>query len=586
MENMKQETIHYSTYELKQKLDSVIHSYWENWKFLHLTKEEFDHYVESEIMHAERNISDMTSFEEQMKRKLTLCFQEVAKEKLKVKENQSVILSSFLSQYMETPRTKEQLINEFQCLYQLFSDFEVTPTPDLLRELLKTSHIFLAMTEVVRKEENKEGLGNIDLDLYSFILSSIDGYEEVMGIENEYLKSMEHLGDMVCDDDVVLYIKDIVQYPLLSKKEEIALCKRIEEGDEKAKEKFTNCNLRLVVSVAKHYVNKGLPFLDLIQEGNLGLLKAVEKFDYTKGYKFSTYATWWIRQAVSRSIYDQSHTIRIPVHVGEAQNAYRKAFQEVSQETSMISTVEEVAEKMGLPLEKVKEIARTFDPIVSLDTKKLEDSDETIGDFVKDESACVEKEVEDSELMSVLVRLMDEVLTPKEKEVIKYRLGFYGREYTLESIGAMFHVTRERIRQIESKALRKLRRSTKNHGAEVYVDESAALRHRSIDYYQEQQRKRVEAARELQERKMLECLPPRDAQIVALRLGYLGNHPHTSEELARQFGVEEIEIKEIINRAHYRWKSIHKRVTTKAVGEVLKQEKATANKGKTLQKKK
>jgi RNA polymerase primary sigma factor len=260
------------------------------------------------------------------------------------------------------------------------------------------------------------------------------------------------------DDPVHLYLKEIGNYPLLSMSDEVELAKKIIEGDEAAKQMLAESNLRLVVSIAKRYVGRGLSFLDLIQEGNLGLIKAVEKFDYTKGYKFSTYATWWIRQAITRSIADQSRTIRIPVHMSEVINKVYRVSRNLLQDLGREPTEQELADAMNISIEKVREILKVSADPISLDTPIGEEDDSHLGDFIRDDTIMGPEDAASySILKDQITRLLD-TLTDREQRVLILRFGLQdGRSRTLEEVGKEFNVTRERIRQIEAKALRKLR---------------------------------------------------------------------------------------------------------------------------------
>lgn len=263
---------------------------------------------------------------------------------------------------------------------------------------------------------------------------------------------------VMSDDPVKLYLKEIGGYPLLTIEQEIQLAKEIEQGSEAAKKSLAESNLRLVVSIAKRYVGRGLSFLDLIQEGNLGLIKAVDKFDYTKGYKFSTYATWWIRQAITRSIADQSRTIRIPVHMSEVINKTYRISRTLLQELGREPTEQELSDAMKLPIEKVREILKVSADPISLDTPIGEEDDSHLGDFIKDDTIVgPEDAAAYSVLQDQISKLLD-TLTEREQRVLILRFGLKdGRTRTLEEVGKEFNVTRERIRQIEAKALRKLR---------------------------------------------------------------------------------------------------------------------------------
>ena len=273
------------------------------------------------------------------------------------------------------------------------------------------------------------------------------------------------------DDPVRMYLKEIGKVPLLSSEEEIELATRIEQGDERAKKKLAEANLRLVVSIAKRYVGRGMLFLDLIQEGNLGLIKAVEKFDYRKGFKFSTYATWWIRQAITRAIADQARTIRIPVHMVETINKLIRIQRQLLQELGRDPHPEEIAEIMELPVKKVREIQKTAQEPVSLETPIGEEEDSHLGDFIPDDDALAPAEAAAfTMLKEQLINVLD-TLTPREEKVLRLRFGLDdGRARTLEEVGKEFNVTRERIRQIEAKALRKLRHPSRSKKLKDYLD--------------------------------------------------------------------------------------------------------------------
>lgn len=273
------------------------------------------------------------------------------------------------------------------------------------------------------------------------------------------------------DDPVRMYLKEIGKVPLLSPEEEISLAQRIENGDQIAKKKLAEANLRLVVSIAKRYVGRGMLFLDLIQEGNLGLIKAVEKFDYRKGYKFSTYATWWIRQAITRAIADQARTIRIPVHMVETINKLIRVSRQLLQELGREPQPEEVAKIMEMPVDKVREIMKIAQEPVSLETPIGEEEDSHLGDFIPDDEAPAPAEAAAfTMLKEQLINVLD-TLTPREEKVLRLRFGLDdGRARTLEEVGKEFNVTRERIRQIEAKALRKLRHPSRSKKLKDYLD--------------------------------------------------------------------------------------------------------------------
>lgn len=276
---------------------------------------------------------------------------------------------------------------------------------------------------------------------------------------------------MNIDDPVRMYLKEIGKVPLLSGEEEISLAKRMEDGDEYAKQKLCEANLRLVVSIAKRYVGRGMLFLDLIQEGNLGLIKAVEKFDWRKGYKFSTYATWWIRQAITRAIADQARTIRIPVHMVETINKLIRVSRQLLQELGREPKPEEIGKEMDMPVEKVREILKIAQEPVSLETPIGEEEDSHLGDFIPDNDAPAPADAAAfSMLKEQLVEVLD-TLTPREKRVLELRFGIKdGKARTLEEVGREFDVTRERIRQIEAKALRKLKHPSRSKKLKDYLE--------------------------------------------------------------------------------------------------------------------
>ena len=288
--------------------------------------------------------------------------------------------------------------------------------------------------------------------------------EELEEISQEELDAALIIDDVTLNDPVKLYLKEIGRYPLLSGEEEIVLAQKILDGDKIAKQRLTEANLRLVVSIAKRYLNRGMHFLDLIQEGNVGLIKAVEKFDHTKGFKFSTYATWWIRQAITRAIADQARTIRIPVHMVETINKLKKVQSQLLHENGKEATEEQIAKVMGLSVARVREIVRVAQEPVSMETPIGPEEDSRLMDFIKDDDALAP---DDAALKTITNEDIDAVLktlTPREENVIRLRFGLKdGRCHTLEEVGLEFDVTRERIRQIEAKALRKLRHPVRSN---------------------------------------------------------------------------------------------------------------------------
>ncbi len=322
----------------------------------------------------------------------------------------------------------------------------------------------------------------LDIDhldyLYKLLLNlgiEIEEEEELKKLPSEAEKLEEEIETeevVPLDDAVRLYLREIGKIPLLTPEEEVELAKRVRENnDQSAREKLINANLRLVVSIAKKYIGRGLSFLDLIQEGNLGLMRAVEKFDYRKGYKFSTYATWWIRQAITRAIADQARTIRIPVHMIETINKLVKHSRQLLQELGREPTIEEIAERMGVPPDKIEEIIRTAQEPISLETPVGEEEDSRLGDLIEDTSTVAPADTASQHLLSEDIQEILEGLSPREREIIVLRFGLGGeRPHTLEEVGKMFNVTRERIRQIEAKALRKLRHPSRAKKLKEYLE--------------------------------------------------------------------------------------------------------------------
>ncbi len=350
-----------------------------------------------------------------------------------------------------------------------------------VRELIETGK----SKGVLTYKEIVEMLGDVELDSEQFdrILDTLSGLN-IEVVKDDAVPEPVLLADMPeeeidisvpegvsIDDPVRMYLKEIGKVPLLTADEEIELAKRMEEGDEEAKKRLSEANLRLVVSIAKRYVGRGMLFLDLIQEGNLGLIKAVEKFDYRKGYKFSTYATWWIRQAITRAIADQARTIRIPVHMVETINKLIRVSRQLLQEYGREPQPEEIAEEMGISEDKVREIIKIAQEPVSLETPIGEEEDSHLGDFIPDDDAPAPAEAAAFTLLKEQLMSVLSTLTPREEMVLKLRFGLEdGRARTLEEVGKEFKVTRERIRQIEAKALRKLRHPSRSRKLKDSID--------------------------------------------------------------------------------------------------------------------
>ena len=361
---------------------------------------------------------------------------------------------------MDMGKKKKNML-EYREVTDYFQDMPISDEQmDKVLEYLEAHGI-----DVLRISENDSDVD--DLLLISDDEINLDEEEEV-DMENLDISVPEGIS---IEDPVRMYLKEIGKVPLLSAEEEIDLAQRMEEGDESAKKRLAEANLRLVVSIAKRYVGRGMLFLDLIQEGNLGLIKAVEKFDYRKGYKFSTYATWWIRQAITRAIADQARTIRIPVHMVETINKLIRVSRQLLQELGREPTPEEIAEEMNMSVERVREILKISQEPVSLETPIGEEEDSHLGDFIQDDNVPVPA---DAAAFTMLKDQLEEVLstlTEREQKVLRLRFGLDdGRARTLEEVGKEFNVTRERIRQIEAKALRKLRHPSRSRKLKDYLD--------------------------------------------------------------------------------------------------------------------
>ncbi len=341
---------------------------------------------------------------------------------------------------------------------------------------LTNDEIIEALGEIEFKPEELEKLYDSFEQNGIEIIEDVENldFEEITEIAEEEKKASgasDNSESMSIDDPVKVYLKEIGRVPLLTPEEEVELAIKISEGDLQAKKRLSEANLRLVVSIAKRYLGRGMQFLDLIQEGNLGLIKAVEKFDYTKGFKFSTYATWWIRQAITRAIADQARTIRIPVHMVETINKVKKVSTQILHEKGHEPSSEEIAEKLDISVEKVREIVRVAQEPVSLETPIGEEEDSHLGDFIPDSDTPAPADEASHALLKEQLEEVLSTLTPREAKVLRLRFGLEdGKSRTLEEVGTEFKVTRERIRQIEAKALRKLRHPSRSKKLKDYLD--------------------------------------------------------------------------------------------------------------------
>ena len=355
---------------------------------------------------------------------------------------------------------KKKNVLEYQEISDYFKDQPLDAEQmDKIFDFLEASGV-----DVLRITENSADDLMLDDDM------DIDGLDDEEEVELDKIDLSVPEGVSI-EDPVRMYLKEIGKVPLLSAEEEIELAKKMEQGDENAKKRLAEANLRLVVSIAKRYVGRGMLFLDLIQEGNLGLIKAVEKFDYRKGYKFSTYATWWIRQAITRAIADQARTIRIPVHMVETINKLIRVSRQLLKELGREPTPEEIAEEMDMPVDRVREILKISQEPVSLETPIGEEEDSHLGDFIEDHDAPAPAEAASYMLLKEQLTDVLSTLTEREKKVLELRFGIKdGRARTLEEVGQSFGVTRERIRQIEAKALRKLRHPSRSKKLKDFLD--------------------------------------------------------------------------------------------------------------------
>lgn len=373
-------------------------------------------------------------------------------------EEKTLTFEEKLSKLLELAKSKKNVLDEKEVL-AAFAGEELTPEKlDRIYDFLDKKHV-----DVLKMSNDDD----MDPDLFSED-EDADPEDEI-DVEHIDLSVPEGIG---VDDPVRMYLKEIGKVPLLSPDEEIELAKKIELGDEEAKKKLAESNLRLVVSIAKRYAGRGMQLLDLIQEGNLGLIKAVEKFDYRKGYKFSTYATWWIRQAITRAIADQARTIRIPVHMVETINRLVRTQRQLVQKLGREATPEELAKELDMPVDRVRDIMKISQDPVSLETPIGEEEDSHLGDFIQDYHVEVPADAATYRLLHEQLMEVLSTLTEREQKVLRLRFGLDdGRPRTLEEVGRQFNVTRERIRQIEAKALRKLRHPSRSKILKDYLDE-------------------------------------------------------------------------------------------------------------------
>ena len=370
-------------------------------------------------------------------------------EEKRPESNREELLNEKLRQLLERAKKEKKISSKdlIDTLEAIDADEQQT---DLIYDALEAAGVDIDVSDVVELLQKPDDM--------------LPSREELELVEEEKLADTDDLSEGVSvSDPVRMYLKEIGKIPLLTMEEETELAKKMAEGDEAAHNKMIEANLRLVVSIAKRFVGRGLPLLDLIQEGNLGLIKAVGKFDYTKGYKFSTYATWWIRQAISRAIADHARTIRIPVHMVETMNRVSRATHELVQELGRDPSAAEIAQRLNMPIERVEEAMRASQDPISLETPVGEEDDSHLGDFIQDEDASEPADAATFAMLREQLAGVLKTLTPREEKVLRLRYGLEdGKMHTLEEVGAQFDVTRERIRQIEAKALRKLRHPSRS----------------------------------------------------------------------------------------------------------------------------
>jgi RNA polymerase primary sigma factor len=374
----------------------------------------------------------------------------------RIMEEKTLTFEEKLEKLLELARKKKNVLEQKEIIDFFHGEILSPEQLDQIDEYLENNKV-----DVLAPDEDLE----IDPELF---LEEEDLEEEEIDVDHLELSMPEGVN---IEDPVRMYLKEIGKVPLLTPEEEIDLAKRMEMGDESAKKRLAEANLRLVVSIAKRYVGRGMQFLDLIQEGNLGLIKAVEKYDYSKGFKFSTYATWWIRQAITRSIADQARTIRIPVHMVETINRLIRTSRQLLQELGREPLPEELAKKLDMPVDRVREIMKISQDPVSLETPIGEEEDSHLGDFIQDEHVQIPVDAATYTLLHEQLMEVLDTLTDREQKVLRLRFGLDdGRPRTLEEVGREFNVTRERIRQIEAKALRKLRHPSRSRKLKDYLD--------------------------------------------------------------------------------------------------------------------
>lgn len=458
----KEESIDNSICLILNTYSTFLNELYNEYKFLKISEKDFLNIIEKDLKDL-KEVLDIEKDDKKIKRCMYSSINSYVEKKLKDKKYD--IICNWIDMNI---KVNEEELSEFYNLVKFFEKYNFEPSIDCVKSLLNTNQkLNSIIKKIVEKygSEIEEGqseniLNDLNLLLFVETYCTTNGFDND---ENDSEKNSIENSLVYNDDSVRSYLMEIGSCPLLSAEEEIELFKKVAQGDEKARKKAIECNTRLVVSIAKKYLGRGLEFLDLIQNGNLGLMKAVNVYDVSKGFKFSTYATWWIRQSITRALADQSRTIRIPVHMAELINKYPRIKYNLEVELNRVPTDEEIAEKMAIPVEKVKEIVKYSIELVSIYTPIGEDEESTLEEFIPSSGETIEDKFTCNVSSDIIKDLFDSAkLTDREKEVLLARFGFYGgKEFTLEEVGQSLGLTRERVRQLQEKALKKIRKSSR-----------------------------------------------------------------------------------------------------------------------------
>ena len=456
LENIKQLNIN----EIYNIILPYINNIYLKYKFIFEDKEVFKNLILQEIEKSVYEYNGSNTYEKYIVDEINSAIYNYISNKLSDNNKMFNIINKYIDNIFKQVDNYSDALNLLEDLTAFLLECKIEINPLIFEKLLKENNLFSSCVEII-VNKNIDKIKNDDLyDIFSNdnICLIIEKYCEIHNININININDFDISKIPADDSVKMYLVEISQIPLLSSDEEIELFKRMENGSKYARERIIESNLKLSVWVAKKYSGRGMPLLDLIQEGNAGLIKAVDKFDYTRGYKFSTFATWWIRQAITRAIADQARTIRVPIHMVENINKMVRIQRQLTLELNREPSDEEIAKKMGISVEKVREVIKISQEPVSLETPIGEEEDSHLGDFLKDESSLSPEEYTENEILKEEIKEVLQTLQPREQEVLELRFGLIdGTSHTLEDVGKRFNVTRERIRQIEAKALRKLR---------------------------------------------------------------------------------------------------------------------------------